>query len=161
MSDQLPKLEDIPVGEYAFPGFLRDALVGAILDGRKTSTTSLFAEYDFDESHIDGVGAREAVVDSHGNIVCVTVNRKVEIIPIKDVTLEHAINEGEGFATLEEWRDAHNIFWRSQEFTEYMGQVDLSDDALVVCQTFAIDDHFPVKPLVPWADGSHCSTAEQ
>lgn len=154
MSDELPKLEEILVGEYAFPGDLRDALVGAILYGRKTSTTSLFAEYDFDESQVDAVGAREAVIDSHGNIVCVTVNRKVEIIPLKDVTLEHAISEGEGFTTLEEWRHAHNDFWQSQEFVDYMGEVDLSDDALVVCETFEIDHNYPVKPLIPWAEGS-------
>ncbi len=154
MADHLPKLEDIPIGEYAFPGELRDALVGAILDGRKTSTTSLFVEYDFDESQVDVVGVREAVVDSHGNIVCVTVKRKVEIIPLKDVTLEHAISEGEGFTTLEEWRDAHNDFWRSQEFVDYMGEVDLSDDALVVCETFEIDLNYPVKPLTPWEERS-------
>lgn len=155
MNEHLPKLEEIPLGEYAFPGVLRDALVGAILDGRKTSTTTLFAEFDFDASQIDSVGAREAVVDSHGNIVCVTINCKVEIIPLKDVTLEHAINESEGFTTLEEWRDAHNAFWRSQDFIDYIGQVDLSDEALVVCQTFAIDHNYPVKPLTPWAEESH------
>ncbi|MDO5061181.1 MAG: ASCH domain-containing protein [Actinomycetaceae bacterium] len=154
MTENLPKLEETPIGEYAFPGALRDALVGAILDGRKTSTTSLFAEFDFDKSKIEGVGTREAVVDSHGNIVCVTVNRKVEIIPLKDVTLEHAINEGEGFTTLEEWRDAHVSFWRSQEFVDYMGEVDLSDDALVVCHTFEIDEHYPVELLVPWEKNS-------
>ncbi len=69
MAEHLPKLEDIPVGEYAFPGELRDTLLGAILDGSKTATTSLFAEFDFDGSQIDGVGAREAIGDSYGNIV--------------------------------------------------------------------------------------------
>ncbi|RRD36685.1 ASCH domain-containing protein [Leucobacter sp. OH2974_COT-288] len=110
MKRQLPALAEIPIGEYAFPGALRDALVGAILDGRKTATTSLFAEYNFDESKISKVGTREAIIDSHGNIVCVTVNLKTEIIPLKNVTLEHAINEGEGFTSIKEWREAQTVF---------------------------------------------------
>lgn len=154
MAEYLPHIEEIPIGEYSFPGALRDALVGAILDGRKTSTTALFAEIDFDKSQIEGVGTRETVVDSHGNIVCVTVNRREGIIPLKDVTLEHAINEGEGFTTLEEWREAHVSFWRSQEFVDYIGEVDRSDDALVVCHTFELDENYPVKPLVPWEENS-------
>lgn len=154
MSNQLPTIDEIPIGEYAFPGSMRDALVSAILDGRKTATTSLFVEFDCDESEVEGVGAREAVVDSHGNIVCVTVNTKVEIIPLKAVTLEHAINEGEGFTTLEEWHEAHMKFWRSQEFIDYIGQVDLSDDALLVYQTFEIDPHYPVRPLTPWNESA-------
>lgn len=35
------EIAGLPVEEYGFPGPLRDALVDAILDGRKTSTTSL------------------------------------------------------------------------------------------------------------------------
>ena len=38
----------LPVEEYGFPG-LRDALVGAIRDGRKRSTTSLVVQYQVDE----------------------------------------------------------------------------------------------------------------
>lgn len=149
MNKQLPKLEDIPIGEYAFPGAKRDTLVSAILDGSKTATTSLFVEFS-NESEIEGVGAREAVIDSHGNIVCVTINTKVEIIPLKDVTLQHAINEGEGFTTLDEWREAHINFWQSSDFIDYIGHVELSDDTVLVCQTFQIDHNYPTHNLTPW-----------
>lgn len=148
--EPLPEIAEIPIGEYAFPGALRDALVGAILDGRKTATTSLFAEYNFDESKVERAGAREAVIDSRGNIVCVTVILKAEIIPIKNVTFEHAINEGEGFTTLKEWREAHNAFWCSKDFVAEIGEVDISDETLVVCHTFTIDHSYPVRPLTPW-----------
>lgn len=85
------------------------------------------------------------------------MNRKVEILTLRDVTLEHAINESEGFTRLEEWRDAHNAFWRSQDFVDYMGEVDLSDDALVIFQTFAITRNFPVRSLIPWEEASRYS----
>jgi uncharacterized protein YhfF len=56
----------LPVEEYGFPGPLRDALVGAILDGRKTSTTSLVVQYELDDEPLPVVGERGVVVDSSG-----------------------------------------------------------------------------------------------
>lgn len=150
MPHDLPILHEIPLGEYAFPGPLRDALVSAILDGSKTTTSSLFVEYGFDERSVAAVGSREAVVDSHGNIVCVTVIVNAQIVRLGDVTLAHAIAEGEGFTSVAEWREAHEDFWRSPEFVEHMGRVDLSDDALVVCETFTVDHHYPVNAPIPW-----------
>lgn len=150
MPNDLPALEQIPLGEYAFPGPLRDALVSAILDGSKTTTSSLFVEYGFDESAVNAVGSREAVVDSHGSIVCVTRIVNVEIMRLGDVPLAHAIAEGEGFTSVAEWREAHEAFWRSQEFLEYYGHIDLNEDTPIVCLTFAIDPAYPTQPLTPW-----------
>lgn len=38
-------MTELPREEFANPGPLRDALVAAILNGTKTSTTSLHADY--------------------------------------------------------------------------------------------------------------------
>ena len=38
----------LSVGEFAFPGPLRDQLVAAILDGAKTTTTGLLDDYERD-----------------------------------------------------------------------------------------------------------------
>ena len=65
MSDAVPdRLEDLPRGEYAFPGPLRDRLVTAILAGDKTSTTSLAEGYRAEGTPLPRVGDLEAVVDS-------------------------------------------------------------------------------------------------
>ena len=45
----------LPLAEFAFPGPLRDALVAAILDGTKTSTTSLAV--DLQHAHDSSSGA--------------------------------------------------------------------------------------------------------
>lgn len=37
---------ELPKAEFAFPGPLRDRLVAAVLDGSKTATTGLVAEYE-------------------------------------------------------------------------------------------------------------------
>ena len=42
--------EDLPIAEFAFPGPLRDQLVAAILDGTKTTTTGLVADYEHEGS---------------------------------------------------------------------------------------------------------------
>jgi len=48
---------ELPRVEFAFPGSLRDKLVGAILDGTKTSTTSMVMEYEVEDetsAFVDG-----------------------------------------------------------------------------------------------------------
>lgn len=113
-------LSTLPIDEYAFPGPLRDALVGAILDGRKTSTTSLVADYDLSEEELPVIGERRVVVDSAENPVCVTEVTGVRIVPLGEVDLAHAIDEGEGFETVADWRSGHENFWHGSEFREWM-----------------------------------------
>ena len=43
----------LSVGEFAFPGPLRDQLVAAILDGTKTTTTGLADDYERDGEPLD------------------------------------------------------------------------------------------------------------
>jgi uncharacterized protein YhfF len=131
---------DLPVAEFGFPGPLRDTLVAAILSGEKTSTTGLFEEYRRDSSALPSVGLREAVLDSQGERVAVIETTEVEVKRMGDVDLPFAIEEGEGFATLEEWRDAHVRFFTSSEMTTALGDPPLriDDDTLVVCTRFRL-----------------------
>jgi uncharacterized protein YhfF len=131
---------DLPVAEFGFPGPLRDTLVAAILSGEKTSTTGLFEEYRRDSSPLPSVGLREAVLDSQGERVAVIETTEVEVKRMGDVDLPFAIEEGEGFATLEEWRDAHVRFFTSSEMTAALGDPPLriDDDTLVVCTRFRL-----------------------
>ncbi len=145
-----PLLTEIPRGEFAYPGPLRDALVSAILAGEKTATTSLLAEYAVDEDPRDGVGALEAVIDSFGTIVCVTRCTDVRIMRLADVTQAHALAEGEGFTSVTQWRAAHEAFWRSPDHVAEYGEIDLTDETMVVCSTFVIDDAYPITSLRPW-----------
>lgn len=148
--DSIEPLETLPCGEFAFPGPLRDALVTAILNGTKTTTTSLLVEHPRDHDPCEDVGTLEAVLDSRDNVVCVIRTTEVQICRLADVSDEHAIAEGEGYADVSEWRAGHEQFWRSPEFVEYIGGLDISDDTQVVCQRFTVDGRYPVKALKPW-----------
>ena len=140
----------MPRGEFAFPGPLRDALVNAILDGTKTATASLLAEYPNDYQPHEEVGALEAVLDSHDNVVCVIRTTEVQIYRLADVSDEHAIAEGEGYADANEWRIGHEQYWRSPEFVECIGELDIDDNTQVVCQRFTVDERYPIRALEPW-----------
>lgn len=148
--DSIEPISTLPRGEFAFPGPLRDALVTAILDGTKTTTTSLLVEYRRDHDPRGDVGNLEAVLDSHDNVVCVIRTTAVEVCRLADVSDEHAIAEGEGYADVNEWRAGHEQFWSSPEFVEYIGEIDINDDTQVVCQRFTVDGRYPVKDLEPW-----------
>ncbi|MGV0351762.1 ASCH domain-containing protein [Corynebacterium guaraldiae] len=149
--DALEPISALPRGEFAFPGPLRDALVTAILNGTKTTTTSLLAEHPSGYKPQEDVGNLEVVLDSHDNAVCVIRTTEVQIRRLADVSDEHAIAEGEGYADASDWRAGHEQFWRSPEFVEHIGELDINDDTQVVCQRFTVDGRYPVRALEPWS----------
>jgi uncharacterized protein YhfF len=130
----------LPVAEFGFPGPLREQLVAAILSGEKTSTTGLLEEFRRAGEPLGTVGGRELVIDSHGRGVAVIETTSVEVMRMGDVGLPFAIDEGEGFETLEAWRDAHVRFFTSPEMTGALGEPPvLIDDATdVVCFRFRL-----------------------
>lgn len=132
--------EDLPVAEFAFPGPLRDQLVAAILDGRKTTTSGLVADYEHENEPLPDPGLRQAVIDSAGRRVAVIEITAVRVIRLADVDLAHAVGEGEGYATVAEWRAGHERFWHSAEVRESLGDPDftVNDDTLVVAESFRL-----------------------
>jgi uncharacterized protein YhfF len=131
---------ELPVAEFGFPGPLRDRLVAAILSGEKVTTTGLFEEYRREGTVPGPVGQRELVVDSAGRGVAVIEVLEVDVRRLGDVDLRFAIDEGEGFTTVAEWRDAHAAFFTSAEMTAALGEppVAIDDDTLVVCTRFRV-----------------------
>lgn len=136
---------DLPVSEYAFPGPLRDQLVGAILSGEKTSTTSLVAGYELDAEPLPAVGDRAVVIDSAGEPVCIEEIVEVRVVRLADVDLDHAVAEGEGFTTVADWRIGHEEFWHSPEFRAEMGDANFTVDD----DTQAVLVRFRTEPLTP------------
>ncbi|MEV8040334.1 ASCH domain-containing protein [Arthrobacter sp. NPDC080082] len=132
--------EDLPHAEFAFPGTLRDALVGAILDGRKTSTTSLAVEYALADEPLPMVGARQQVLDSAGRAVAVIETTGVRRVPLAEVDLDHARDEGEGYETVAEWRAGHENFWHSDQMREALDEARFTvrDDTLLVLERFRL-----------------------
>lgn len=132
--------EDLPAAEFAFPGPLRDQLVGAILAGDKTTTTGLVADYEHEGVPLPRPGQRQAVVDSAGNRVAVIEITAVRVIRLGDVDLAHALGEGEGYASVAEWRAGHEQFWHSAEMRAALDDpgFTVNDDTLLVAEEFRL-----------------------
>ena len=125
--------EGLSKTEFAFPGPLRDSLVSAVLNGNKVSTSSLQGEYQLDGSPLPASGKRSVVVDSMNRPVAVIEVTSVRVVRLGDVDLAHAVDEGEGYKSVAEWRVAHESFWHSDEVRR-----ELADP------TFTVDDDTPV-----------------
>ncbi|QII02354.1 ASCH domain-containing protein [Rhodococcoides fascians A21d2] len=131
-------MTDLPIVEFAYPGPLRDKLVAAVLSGAKTSTASLLVQYTDEE--LPRVGERGAVVDSAGVVVGTIETIAVDVVALKDVSLQHALDEGEGYADVAQWRAGHERFWHSAEVREELGDPHFSvnNDTQVVLERFVL-----------------------
>ena len=140
--DERPKLIDgLPVCEFAFPGKLRDRLVASVLRGEKTATASLRSEYTPEgQDELPRVGDRFVVVDSQHRPVGVIETTELRVLRAADVDERFARDEGEGFASVADWRAAHERFWGSNPDREAAGAgaSAIDDDTLVVCERFRL-----------------------
>ena len=131
---------ELPRITFAFPGPLRDQLVGAILDGTKTSTTSLVVEYEVEDEAFPQTGSRQVVVDSSNEAVAVIKTTDVQYVRLGAVPREHARDEGEGYSSVAEWRVGHECFWHSAEMRNYLGDATftVNDDTLLILERFRL-----------------------
>lgn len=135
-----PVRPPLPPYLLAYPGPLRDALVAAVLSGEKVSTSGLLCEYEAEDEELPPVGERSALIDSAGREVAVVELTEVRVLPLGDVDLQHALDEGEGYASVAEWRAAHEAFWHGEEMREALGDPGfvVDDATLVVAERFRV-----------------------
>lgn len=126
--------EDVKVSAWQF-GVDADELADLVVQGKKRGTCSLYKLYEIDNDPLPEVGQYDIVLNSKDEPVVLIQNRKVEIVPMKDVTKEFALSEGEGDGTCEYWWNAHVEF-----FSELVKEYDLTftTDDLLVCETFEV-----------------------
>ncbi|MFB7916315.1 ASCH domain-containing protein [Streptomyces sp. NPDC056061] len=148
----MPNREPLKPFLLAFPGPLRDRLVRAVLDGVKVSTTGLLAEYEAEREELPPVGERSALIDSDGREIAVLEVTEVRVLRLGDVDLRHAVDEGEGHASVAEWRADHEKFWHGAEMREALGDPDFNadDDTMVVAERFRVVEL--LDPLVGAAE---------
>ncbi|NED93215.1 ASCH domain-containing protein [Streptomyces sp. SID11233] len=136
----MPNREALKPTLLAFPGPLRDQLVAAVLDGRKVSTSGLLVEYEIEKEELPPVGERSALIDSGGREVAVLEVTEVRVLRLADVGLQHALDEGEGYASVAEWRAGHERFWHSEEMRDALGDPEFTvdDDTMIVAERFRV-----------------------
>lgn len=112
-----------------------DELAELVLSGRKRATAGLLWVYEDSGNRVPQPRDLSVVTRFDGTPVCVIESTRVDIVPYDQVTEEFAAAEGEGDATLRQWRDDH---WR------YFGRVcaglgrEPSLDMPVVCERFEV-----------------------
>jgi uncharacterized protein YhfF len=140
--------EDLPRAEFGFPRTdLRRRLVEAILRGEKTSTTGLLTDYERDGEPLPEVGQRFALIDENDAQVGVIETTEVRVSTIGEVDLPFALDEGEGFGSVAEWRAAHERFWLSyaDETRDWLKDSAWhpTDDTPIVCERFRLVGPLP------------------
>ncbi|GAA3774973.1 ASCH domain-containing protein [Micromonospora maritima] len=118
----------LPPYEFAFPGPLRDRLVAAVRDGSKTGTTGLLQDYEIEGEPLPTPGSRYAVVDSAGRAVAVIELVEVRVARVGDVDLDHARAEGEGYASVAQWRAGHEAYWHGPDYRGWLGDPGFTVD---------------------------------
>ncbi len=109
---------------------LRRRLVEAVLRGEKTATASLAEDHaPHTDEPLPQPGDRFALLDFDDEPVAVVETTEVRVVRAGDVDLAFAIDEGEGFETVADWRAAHERFWADRGIT---------DDTLILAERFRV-----------------------
>jgi uncharacterized protein YhfF len=97
----------LPEFGLGYPGTdLRRRLVAAVLSGAKTATAGFAGE-----EPPSAVGDRYVVEDENGQARAIVEVTEARVIPAAEIDLAFARDEGEGFESVEDWREAHERFF--------------------------------------------------
>lgn len=94
------------IDAWAF-GVEADYLAELVLMGQKTATSSAFDLYAVGNEPLPKENELSVILDSKENAICIIETTKVEVIPFKEVSENHAYKEGEGDRTLAYWQKLH------------------------------------------------------
>ena len=98
-----------------------------MLDGVKTATAGLWKhEYEPHGEHVEHAGERQILLDSNNEPLAVVEITRVEQYRFDEVPWEFADREGEGFRSIQHWREGHRSYYQRDGIT-------VGDDDLVVC----------------------------
>ena len=118
----IPELPPMELGYAHTP--LRRELVDAVLRGDKTATAGLYGDEPLPQA-----GDRFLLLDFDDRPVAVVETTEVRVLRADEVELQFARDEGEGFETVADWREAHERFWSDRE---------IRDGTLIVAERFRL-----------------------
>jgi uncharacterized protein YhfF len=118
----IPELPPLELGYAHTP--LRRELVDAVLRGDKTATAGLYGDEPLPQA-----GDRFLLLDFDDRPVAIVETTEVRVLRADEVELQFARDEGEGFETVADWREAHERFWSDRE---------IRDGTLIVAERFRL-----------------------
>ena len=109
---------------------LRRQLVQAVLRRDKIATAGLAQDHaPYTDDPLPNVGDRWLMLGYDDEPVAIVETTSVRIVPAGEVDLQFAHDEGEGFESVAEWREAHERFWSEHAIT---------DETLILCEYFRV-----------------------
>jgi uncharacterized protein YhfF len=126
-----PRLDGLRALELGTPGEMRMRLNDLVLAGFKTATAGTLAEYEREGEALERVGEHLALLDDSGNSVATVEVTAAEVLRFADVDWAFAQAEGEGFMSLEHWRQMHAEFFSA-------AGVPVDDDSSIACISFRL-----------------------
>lgn len=127
-----PRVGELRGFELGAPGEMQERLSSLVLAGEKGATAGLWEQdYVGEGEAIDEVGERQALLDAEGKVLAILEVTRVEKTRFAAVTWEFAQAEGEGFTSIDDWRNGHREFWATEG-------IDVDDDTPVVCMWFEV-----------------------
>lgn len=109
---------------------MADELAALVVEGKKTATCSLYAEYVREGESLPEVGQLNILLDGQGKPVALLETTEVELLKFSEVSEELAAREGEGDLSLDYWRTEHRRFWSKVK--------GFDDSAIVVAEGFKV-----------------------
>ncbi len=91
---------------------LADELLALVLAGKKTATCASLRDYVGNSTDKPVVGRRDVVLDGAGRPAAVIETVEITYRRFDEVDATFARDEGEGEATLEQWRHDHETYFR-------------------------------------------------
>ncbi len=102
-----------------------------VVHGEKRATAGLVTlDYEAEDEPVEHVGELMALVDDDGRQIATLRVTDVVVRRFADVPWEFAQAEGEGFTSIEHWRDGHRRYWSRDTV--------IDDDTPVVCVHFEV-----------------------
>jgi uncharacterized protein YhfF len=125
---------NLPPMELGYPRTkLRRRLVAAVLRGVKTATAGLAEDHvPHTGEPLPRAGDRWSLLDFDDRPVAVVETTEVRVVRAGEIDLAFAVDEGEGFETVADWRAAHERFWSDR---------GIGDDTLIVAERFRVVEH--------------------
>jgi len=109
---------------------LADELLALVLVGRKTATCAAVRDYSQNDGEKPVVGRKDVVLDGAGRPAAVIETVEVVVRRFDEVDADFARDEGEGAATLAQWRLDHEAY-----FSRNGG---FSPDMELMCERFRL-----------------------
>jgi uncharacterized protein YhfF len=125
-----PRVDGLRSVELGARGEMRQWLNDLVLSGRKRATAGLLA-HDYADEELEHVGERLALLDNGGAKLAELTVTTVDVVALTDVTWAFADAEGEGFRSVEHWREIHTDYWADEGHP-------VADDTEVVCLWFRL-----------------------